>query len=160
MTLTQRTMCRPLAQVWVVTGFRKLLDMLFSTADGRPYVGDSAYSASHPFTYLRHSHTYRDQPPTTGGCASGTDWAMSPMDKVLTGAGPTLAPHKDSFFTPCDVTVSATISPATQNGHEDQIDGRHRKNQPGRSAGTRTQGNRADVARTRAYFLAAAAVLL
>jgi hypothetical protein len=31
-----------LAQVWVVTGFRKLLDMLFSTADIRPYGGDSA----------------------------------------------------------------------------------------------------------------------
>ena len=42
MTLTQRTMCRPLAQVWVVTGFRKLLDMLFSTAVVRLYGGDSA----------------------------------------------------------------------------------------------------------------------
>jgi len=92
MTLTQRTMCRPLAQVWVVTGFRKLFDMLFSTADCRPSCGDSAYSANGPFTYPRHSHTYRDQPPTTGGCASGTDCTMSPMDKVLACAGPTLAP--------------------------------------------------------------------
>ncbi|MNP51005.1 hypothetical protein D3C76_1453000 [compost metagenome] len=31
-TLTQRTMWRPLAQVWVLTGLRKL-DMLVSTAD-------------------------------------------------------------------------------------------------------------------------------
>ncbi|MNT20880.1 hypothetical protein D3C72_1562010 [compost metagenome] len=92
MTLTQRTMCRPLAQVWVVTGFRKLLDMLISTADCRPHVGDSAYSANRPFTYPRHRHTYRDQPATTGGCASGTDCTMSPMDKVRGSAGSTLAP--------------------------------------------------------------------
>src|SRR5476651_429709 len=41
-TLTTRTRWRPLAHVWVFTGLRKLLDMLISTADCRPYVADSA----------------------------------------------------------------------------------------------------------------------
>src|SRR5471032_1003967 len=90
MTFTQRTICRPLAQVWVVTGLRKLFDILFSTADCRLYVGDSAQGSMRPFTYPRHWHAYRDQPATTGGCASGTDSAMSPMDKVRVDASRTL----------------------------------------------------------------------
>src|ERR1700756_138861 len=43
-------------------------------------------------------------------------------------------------------------SPATRNGHEDTHDGRHRNLKLGRSAGTRTQGHRANAARARAHL--------
>ncbi|RML86440.1 hypothetical protein APX70_06381 [Pseudomonas syringae pv. maculicola] len=41
--------------------------------------------------HQRHSRTYRDQPRRTRVVASGTDWAMSPMDKVSSAPGSTLA---------------------------------------------------------------------
>jgi hypothetical protein len=42
MTLTQRTMCRPLAQVWVVTGFRKLVGHAVLHGRLSAFCGDSA----------------------------------------------------------------------------------------------------------------------
>src|SRR5471032_2385956 len=93
-TLTTRTRWRPLAHVWVLTGLRKLLDMLISTAECRPYGVNSAQGVGGPLTYQRHLRTYRDQPPTTGVSASETDSAMSPMDKVQSARDPTLVANE------------------------------------------------------------------
>lgn len=53
-------------------------------------------------------------PQRQGGCASGTDWAMSPMDKVHRNGGRTLAANNDTFFTPCTALTVATFAGHTE----------------------------------------------
>ncbi len=148
MTLTQRTMCRPLAQVWVVTS-SEVLDMLFSTADVGLMV-----AILHENLPICDIHILTATSPQDGGLRRDQARPMSPMDDgVRRYAGPTLAPNKGAFFTPYlhSATV-ATIRRPHKNGHEDTMD----------VTATLTdhwnpQGHRA--CRARAHFFAAAAVL-
>src|SRR6218665_549865 len=104
-TLTQRTRWRPLAQVWVLTGLRKVLDMFapapflgmplrLCTSAASGYGSDCGQAHGRSLTYSRHPHAYRDQPPTIGARASETDSAMSPMDKAKARLDPTLRPKQ------------------------------------------------------------------
>src|SRR3989344_5042296 len=104
MTLTQRTRWRPLAQVCVLTGLRKVLDMIAPAPDmevrragkagqhngGCDYGADCGHAPSGSLTYLRHSHAHRDQAPTIRASASETDSAVSPIDKAPNCLDPTL----------------------------------------------------------------------
>src|SRR3990167_9332364 len=93
-TLTQRTICRPLLQVWVVTGLRKSFVVMDVSPRGRTsalYGADCAYWPARSFICQRHLHAYRDLPRRPWFTASETDVAMSPIDKVSLTSSATLA---------------------------------------------------------------------
>src|SRR5690606_28261729 len=102
MTLTQRTICRPLLQVCGVTGLRKSFVVMDVSPHGRTsalYGADCAHRQAGSFICQRHLHAYRDLPRRPWFAASETDVAMSPIDKVSPTLSPTLAASRSKKVT-------------------------------------------------------------